>query len=54
MKTPKYLILKNSHLKIMKIVHEEKVTTSDKKLIFQSKMIVCESLQRYEQVIVNS
>ena len=38
----------------MKIVHEEKVTASDKKLIFQSKMIVCESLQRYEQVIVNS
>lgn len=54
MKTPKYLILKNSHLKIMKTVYEEKVTASDKKLVFQSKIIVCESLQRYEQVIINS
>ena len=32
----------------------EKVTASDKKLVFQSKIIVCESLQRYEQVIINS
>ena len=38
----------------MEIVHEEKVTVSNKKLVFQSKMIGCESLQRYEQVIVNS
>ena len=29
----------------MKFVHEEKVTASDKKLVFQSKIIVCESLQ---------
>ena len=48
MKTPKYLFLKNSHLKIMKIVHKEKVTASDKKLVCQSKIIVCESLQRYK------
>ena len=55
MKTPKRCLLpKNSHLKTMKIFHEEKTTESDKKPAFQLKMLMCETLQRHEQTISNS
>ena len=55
MKTPKLrLLLKSSHFKTMKFVHEEKTTESYKKPAFQLRMLICETLQRHEQTITNS
>ena len=38
----------------MKIIQEEKTTESDKKPVFQLKMLICETVQRHEQAISNS
>ena len=38
----------------MKIVQKEKPSESDKKPIYQLKMLICETLQGHEQAINNS